>query len=215
MEWSSLKGRGPRWFIVRKTTCFTKTPLVYVTASGTVIVVNRSQTGSRSPRVSPHSCFVGGVKFPQGEGSAVIHRKKNDLLYKNATRLRHSLWHGDCRKQVANRLKIPQGLSTLLFRRWRWSSLKGRGPRWFTVMRTSCFTKTHTLCHSLWQRDFIRKQVVNRLKIPQGLSTLLFRRWSEVPSRGGVRGDSPQSQRPALHWRLVYVMLDLWRSVKN
>ena len=36
-----------------------------------------------------------------------------------------------------------------------------------------------------------RKQVVNRLKIPQGLSTLLFRRWSEVPSRGGVRGDSP------------------------
>ncbi len=35
------------------------------------------------------------------------------------------------------------------------------------------------------------KQVVNRLKIPQGLSTLMFRRWSEVPSRGGVRGDSP------------------------
>ena len=25
MEWSSLKGRGPRWFTVRKTTCFTKT----------------------------------------------------------------------------------------------------------------------------------------------------------------------------------------------
>ena len=36
-----------------------------------------------------------------------------------------------------------------------------------------------------------RKQVVNRLKIPQGLSTLMFRRWSEVPSRRGVRGDSP------------------------
>ena len=38
-----------------------------------------------------------------------------------------------------------------------------------------------------------RKQVVNRLKIPQGLSTLylLCRRWSEVPSRGGVRGVSP------------------------
>ena len=35
------------------------------------------------------------------------------------------------------------------------------------------------------------KQVVNRLKIPQGLSTLLFHRWSEVPSRGGVHGDSP------------------------
>ena len=36
----------------------------------------------KSPRVSPHYCFVGGVKFPQGEGSAVIHRKKNDLLHK-------------------------------------------------------------------------------------------------------------------------------------
>ena len=34
--------------------------------------------------------------------------------------------------------------------------------------------------------------IVNRLKfeILQGLSTLLFRRWSEVPSRGGVCGDS-------------------------
>ena len=28
-------------------------------------------------------CIVGGVKFPQGEGSAVIHRKKNDLIYKH------------------------------------------------------------------------------------------------------------------------------------
>ena len=45
----------------------------------------------------------------------------------------------------------------------------------------------------LWWDDFTHngKQVVNRLKIPQGLSTLMFRRWSEVPSRGGVRGDSP------------------------
>ena len=58
-----------------------------------------------------------------------------------------------------------------------------------------CSTKTpHTyLCHSLWQGQFTRnrKQVVNGLKIPQDLSTLLFRRWSEVPSRGGVRGDLP------------------------
>ena len=47
--------------------------------------------------------------------------------------------------------------------------------------------------YSLWKGEFTRnlKQVVNRLKIPQGLSTLMFRRWSEVPSRGGVRGDSP------------------------
>ena len=32
VEWSSLKWRGPRWFTVRKTTCFTKTSLVCVTA---------------------------------------------------------------------------------------------------------------------------------------------------------------------------------------
>ena len=45
----------------------------------------------------------------------------------------------------------------------------------------------------LWRDDITHngKQAVNRLKIPQGLSTLMFRRWSEVPSRGGVRGDSP------------------------
>ena len=30
--------------------------------------------------------------------------------------------------------------------------------------------------------------MVNRLKIPQGLSTLLFHRWSEVPPRGEVHG---------------------------
>ena len=31
-----------------------------------------------------------------------------------------------------------------------------------------------------------------------GLSTLLFHRWSEVPSRGGVHGDSPYEKLPAL-----------------
>ena len=35
------------------------------------------------------------------------------------------------------------------------------------------------------------EQVVNRLKVPQGLSTPMLRQWSEFPSRGGVRGDSP------------------------
>ena len=40
--------------------------------------------------------------------------------------------------------------------------------------------------------------MVNRLKIPQGLSTLLFHRWSEVPSRGGVHGDSPYEKLPVL-----------------
>ena len=54
------------------------------------------------------------------------------------------------------------------------------------------------MCHRLWQGDCTCKQVVNRLKIPQGLSTLLFHRWSEVPSRGGVCGDSPYKKLPAL-----------------
>ena len=63
-----------------------------------------------------------------------------------------------------------------------------------------CLLRMHTLnsCvgdtwQRLWRDDFTHngKQVVNRLKIPQGLSTLMFPRWSEVPSRGGVRGDSP------------------------
>ena len=60
----------------------------HLTACGRVIShrnVNRWETGSRSPRVSPHYCFTSGVKFPQGEGSAVIHRMKNYLLYKDAT----------------------------------------------------------------------------------------------------------------------------------
>ena len=63
-----------------------------------------------------------------------------------------------------------------------------------------CLLRMHTINSCVgdaWQRhwwdDFTHngKQAVNRLKIPQGLSTLMFRRWSEVPSRGGVRGDSP------------------------
>ena len=41
------------------------------------------------------------------------------------------------------------------------------------------------MCHRLWQGDCTCKQVVNRLKIPQGLSTLLFHQWSDVPSGGG------------------------------
>ena len=42
------------------------------------------------------------------------------------------------------------------------------------------------------------KHLVNRLKIPWGLSTLLFHRWSEVPSRGRVHSDSPYVKLPAL-----------------
>ena len=67
-----------------------------------------------------------------------------------------------------------------------------------------CLLRVHTInsCVGdtwqwLWWDDFIHngKEVVNRLKIPQGLSTLMFRRWSEVPSRGGVRGDSPSEKQ--------------------
>ena len=38
--------------------------------------------------VSPHYYLVGGVNFPQGEGgggSAVIHRRKTDLLHKDVS----------------------------------------------------------------------------------------------------------------------------------
>ena len=67
-------------------------------------------------------------------------------------------------------------------------------------LSSQCAFRGQCTCHSLWLCDFThnRKQVVNRLKIPQGLSTLLFHRWSEVPSRGGVRGDSPYEKLPAL-----------------
>ena len=70
----------------------------------------------------------------------------------------------------------------------------------FFLAGMHCFLRMHALnsyvgdtWQLLWWDDFTHngKQVVNRLKIPQGLSTLMFRRWSEVPSRGGVRGDSP------------------------
>ena len=54
-----------------------------------VRIYPESETGRKQAQDPPGSlhtqCFVGGVKFPQGEGSAVIHRKKNDLLHKAAT----------------------------------------------------------------------------------------------------------------------------------
>ena len=53
----------------------------------------------------------------------------------------------------------------------------------------------HVLCKITIMNN---EQVVNRLKIPQSLSTLLFHRWSEVHSRGGVHGDSPYEKLPAL-----------------
>ena len=35
VEWSSLKGRSPWWFTVRKTTCFTEMPHTYMSVSST------------------------------------------------------------------------------------------------------------------------------------------------------------------------------------
>ena len=102
-------GEGSAVIHCKKNDLLYKDATLCVIASGNVIsLVNRSQTGSRSPRVSPHYCFAGGVKFPHGEGSAVIHRRKNYLLYKDATCLCHSLCQSEftChRKQVVNRLK--------------------------------------------------------------------------------------------------------------
>ena len=56
---------------------------------------------------------------------------------------------------------------------------------------TSCVLASYAQAARQGEFIFNRKQVVNRPKVPQGLSTLLFYRWSEVPSRGGVPGDSP------------------------
>ena len=55
----------------------------------------------------------------------------------------------------------------------------------FFYKNATCF------CHSLWQGDFSRdhEQMVNRLKIPQ-VCPHCYLRSTEVPSRGGVRGDS-------------------------
>ena len=151
------------------------------------------------------------MKFPKGEGSAVVHRKKNDLLHKDATYIyvcvTYSLWKGEfiCNQnQVINRLKIPQGLSTLdLLSSVEWSSLKGRSPWWFTVFKRkrkkTCFTKMPytyiyiyiyiCLCHSFRKGEFTpnQSQVVNRLKIPQGLSTLDLLssvEWSSLKGKG-------------------------------
>ena len=110
----------------------------------------------------------------------------------------------------------PGSLHTILSS-VEWSSLKGRGPRWFTIRKVTCFTKTpHTyiyvcITYSLWKCEFTRnqKRVVNRLKIPQGLSTLLFHRWSEVPSRGGVRSDSLSEKLPASQRRHIHIIMSV------
>ena len=180
------------------------------------------------------------MKFPQGEGSAVIHRKKN----------RPALQRRDILTVFLASLSLPPPPPPPLFFFFFFSlffigNFRGcfdiLSPFFFFVALfisdsvdfscsgTSFFlffsgifhasstvlffllvlfflARLHSLLkinvlnslvgdtwQRLWRDDFTHngKQAVNRLKIPQGLSTLMFRRWSEVPSRGGVRGDSP------------------------
>ena len=83
----------------------------------------------------------------------------------------HRRWKGDFtlnRKQVANRLKIPQGLSTLMFRRWS-EFPQGEGSAVVHRKKNYLLYKdTRYQWHSLWESDFTchREQVVNWLKIP-------------------------------------------------
>ena len=107
----------------------------------------------------------------------MIHRKKNDLLHKDATY--NNLWQG----VVVNRLKISQGLSTLKYRRWSQVPLWGGSTAIHRKKNDLLHKDAKYVCHSLWQWES-----VNRLRIPQGLSTLKYRRWSEVPAKGrGLR----------------------------
>ena len=75
----------------------------------------------------------------------------------------------------------------------------------FSILWGSLFSPLNAFggigqCHSMQQGDFTHdcKQAINRLKIPQGLSTLFFRWWSELPSRGGVHGDSRYKKKNCL-----------------
>ena len=189
------------------------------------------------------------MKFPQGEGSAVIHRKKNRPALQRRDILTDSLMSffifyiffiGNLPSSSSTQFLVVLfflafytdfftskhfllGLLGFLFLflshfsecvDFTYSSFflffSGIFHESSTVLffflvlfylaGLHCLLRMHAISscvgdtwQRLWRDDFTHngKQVVNRLKIPQGLSTLMFRRWSEVPSRGGVRGDSP------------------------
>ena len=138
----------------------------------------------------------------------MIHRKKNDLLHKNATY--NNLWQG----VVVNRLKIPPGLFTLKYRRWSEVPSRGGVHGGFTVRKTTCSTKMPhiCLCHSLWQGEF-----VNRLKIPQGLSTLKCRRWRKFPKLEGsavIHRKKTQAEDPQF-LSLLLLVLHRWSEVSS
>ena len=113
----------------------------------------------------------------------------------------------------------PGSLHTILSS-VEWSSLKGRGPRWFTIRKVTCFTKTpHTyiyvcITYSLWKGEFTcnRKWVVNRPKIPQGLSTLLFHRWSS-----SLKGRGPRwfTVRKMTCFTKTHIHIYVWPTVSG
>ena len=144
MEWTSLKGRGPRKFAVRKTTCSTKTPHVCVTPFEWVFtrsrkhVVKQAQDplGSLHTRISP-------VEWSslKGRGPRWFTVRKTTCFHKDTTYLCHRFWQSE--------------FTHIRF----WSELpsKGRGPRWFAVRQTTCFTETpHVLC--CWASGVVKKK---------------------------------------------------------
>ena len=56
-------------------------------------------------------------------------------------------------KQLVNKLKIPGSLHTIVSL-VEWNSFKGRSPQWFTVRKTTSFTKMPLKCHDIWPCDF-------------------------------------------------------------
>ena len=98
------------------------------------------------------------------EGSAVIHRKKNDLIHKDATYISVSqplagsihlnnwnriiVFQKDLRpvkatcndRKWVNKLNIPPGFLHHPVLSVDWFFVKGKGPCWFTIRETTCLT---------------------------------------------------------------------------
>ena len=141
-----------------------------------------------SPSVSPHPYQVLPVEWTAAQR---CHTIISVLLFQAGWI--HS-YSATGRKQAHD----PPGSLHTIVSSVEWSSLKGRGPRWFTVRKTICFTRTsHTcLCHRLWRgqfteiiqtvSSFFRKDLrpvkttcydrkrVNKPNIPQGFPIVLF-----------------------------------------
>ena len=190
MEWSSLKGRGPRWFTVRKTTCFTKMPPV--TAAGHVI----SLTVLLSFLLCLAFCYCSFLSlfsllwlflWPSITKFFFI----VELFFFKGSFLPWLLLFMAFSLAPFTLKASFQVFFLHLLPYISFCGLCHLGISLGSSLLSVLFHGVVHMRHRLWQGDCNRKQVVNRLKIPQGLSTLLFHRWSEVPSRGGVRGDSP------------------------